>query len=103
MLRSEIISLLADQNPNIRHSDLEKIVEILIYEMIEALCSDCTVEIRGAFRLSIKKAASYMGRNPKTGSLIQIPSKRKIKFKASTVLLKKLNNDFTENKISANN
>ena len=46
---------------------------------------------------------TYIGRNPKTGTKVNVPSKRVIKFKASSILLRKLNKNFTENEISANN
>ena len=47
MVKSELIKKLCDLHPNILHKDIEKIVEIIILEMIEALFRDEAVEIRG--------------------------------------------------------
>jgi len=44
-----------------------------------------------------------IGRNPKNSKVIQIPAKKAIKWKMSRILYNRLNNNFTENKISANN
>ena len=47
MVKSELVQDLCNMNPSITRSDIEKILEIIIYEMIDALCRDEAVEIRG--------------------------------------------------------
>ena len=71
--------------------------------MIEALCRNEAVEIRGfgRFKTVIRKART--ARNPKKQIIIEIPQKRTVKWKMSSILFRQLNKNFTENKISATN
>ena len=100
MVKSELVQKLCNMHPNILRKDIAKIVEIIIFEMIEALCRNEAVEIRGwgRMRTTIKKAR--LGRNPKSSETIRIPERKAIKWKMSKVLYKRLNKNFTENKIS---
>ena len=98
--RSELEQKLAHKYPNILRRDIDKIVDIILKEITEAICRNESVELRGVFRLSKKSKKPYLGRNPKTGAKVNVASKNSIKFKASKILLKKLNKSFTENKIS---
>ena len=82
---------------------MEKIVEIIICEMVEALRRDEAVEIRGWGRIKTVIRKARIGRNPKNSKSIQIPEKKVIKWKMSKILYNRLNNNFTENKISATN
>jgi len=103
MVKSELIKKLCDLHPNILRKDIEKIVEIIILEMIEALCRDEAVEIRGWGRIKTVMRKARTGRNPKNSEVVQIPAKKAIKWKMSKILYKRLNKNFTENKFSATN
>jgi len=103
MVKSQLVHKLCNMYPNILRKDIEKIVEIIIFEMIEALCRDEAVEIRGWGRMKVVTRKARMGRNPKNSKTIQIPEKKAIKWKMSRILYNRLNNNFTEDKISATN
>ena len=103
MVKSELVQKLCNMHPNILRKDMEKIVEIIIFEMIQALCRNEAVEIRGWGRLKIIMRKARVGRNPKTSKTIQIPAKKAVKWKMSKMLYNRLNNNFTENKISTTN
>ena len=103
MVKSELVQKLCNTHPNILRRDIEKIVEIVISEMIEALCRDEAVEIRGWGRIKTIMRKARLGRNPKNSETIQIPEKKAIKWKMSKTLYNRLNKNFTENKISATN
>ena len=103
MVKSELVQKLCNTHPNILRRDIEKIVEIVISEMIEALCRDEAVEIRGWGRIKTIMRKARLGRNPKNSETIQIPAKKVIKWKMSKTLYNRLNKNFTENKISATN
>ena len=103
MVKSELVQKLCNIHPNILRKDIEKIVEIIILEMIEALCRNEAVEIRGWGRMKTAIRKARLGRNPKSSETIRIPEKKAIKWKMSKVLYKRLNKNFTENKISATN
>ncbi len=103
MVKSELVQKLCNMYPNILRRDMEKIVETIIFEMIEALHRDEAVEIRGWGRLKVVTRRARMGRNPRTSQQISIVAKKAISWKMSKVLFNRLNNNFTKNKISANN
>ena len=103
MVKSELIQLLCNMHPNILRKDIEKIVEIIIFEMIEALCRNEAVEIRGFGRFKTVMRKARIGRNPKNSKAVQIPERKKIKWKMSKILHNRLNKKFTKNKISATN
>ena len=100
MVRSELLQKICNLNPNILRKDAKKILEIIFNGLSEALYRGENVEIRGfgVFKTAIRKART--GRNPKNSELVQIPEKKVIKWKMSKTLLKHLNKNFTENKIS---
>ena len=102
MVKSELVQKLCNKNPNILRKDIEKILDIIIIEMIEALCRNEAVEIRGFGRFKTVMRKASIGRNPKNSKAVQIPAKKAIKWKMSKILFKRLNKNFTENKISAN-
>ena len=81
MVKSELVQKLCNTHPNILRRDIEKIVEIVISEMIEALCRDEAVEIRGWGRIKTIMRKARLGRNPKNSETIEIPAKKKIKWK----------------------
>ena len=95
MVRSELEQELCHMYPNMLRKDIEKIIDIIIKEIIEALCKDRPVEIRGwgRFKTVIRKART--GRNPKNSQIIQIPEKKIIRWKMSKILYNRLNNNFT--------
>ena len=103
MIRSELVQKLCNMHPNILRKDIEKIVEIIIFEMVEAICRDEAVEIRGWGKIKSVTRKARAGRNPKNSQTIQIPAKKAIKWKMSKILYKRLNKNFTENKLSATN
>ena len=103
MVKSELIQKLCNNYPTMLRKDVEKIVEIIISEMVEALCRDEAVEIRGWGRIKTVLRKARIGRNPKSSETIQIQEKKAIRWKMSKILYNKLNNIYTENKISATN
>ena len=103
MVKSELVQKLCNMHPNLLRKDVEKIIEIVIYEMIEALCRDEVIEIRDWGRIKIVMRKARVGRNPKNSKIIQIPAKKTIRWKMSKILYKRLNKNFTENKISVTN
>ena len=100
MVRSELLQKMCNLHPNILRKDIEKILEIIFHELTQALCRGENIEIRGfgIFKTTSRKAR--IGRNPKNSELVQIPEKKAIKWKMSKIFFKRLNKNFTDNKIS---
>ena len=100
MVRSELVTKLANQYPNILRRDIEKIVSIIFDEISEALRRGENIEIRGFGTYKIVERKARQGRNPKNSAIVQIPEKKAIKWKISKTFFNRLNKNFTENKIS---
>ena len=100
MVRSELLQKMCNLHPNIIRRDMEKILEIIFLEIAGALCEGKNIEIRGFGTYKIEKRKARIGRNQKNSELVQIPEKKAIKWKQSKTLFKRLNKNFTENKIS---
>jgi len=92
-VKSELLKELKKSYPNFLTRDLNKVIDIIIEEIKEALNRNEGCEFRsfGSFRTSIQKAS--IRRNPKTGEKVNVPKKRTIKWKMSKDLFKKLNNE----------
>ena len=84
MSRPELIKLLKKKHPKLNKLQLETIIDTFFQSIKEALEKKRSVELRGFgtfFTKEIKE--KYSARNPKTGELIYVPKKNKVRFKAS--------------------
>ena len=91
MIRSELIQKLADENPHLYQRDVEKIVNTIFEEIIEAMAGGDRVELRGFGAFSVKKRDSRVGRNPRTGEAVYVEEKHVPFFKTGKLLRDRLN------------
>ena len=92
MSKPEIIKELKIRNPNIKSEDLEKIFDLFLEEIIEALLNKKSIEIRSFGTFFVKEIKEKkQARNPKTGENIYVPKKNKIRFRASKRLKELIN------------
>jgi len=75
MIKSELIRCISSQNPHLFQHDIEKIVDAIFDEMVEALRRGDRVELRGFGVFSPKRRGARTGRNPKTGAEVQVAQK----------------------------
>jgi len=103
MVRSELLQKLCNLYPNVLRRDMKNILKIIVDEMINALSQNKNIEIRnfGTYKLINRKAR--IGKNPKNLAKVYIPEKKAIKWKTSKDFFRRLNKNFTENKISDSN
>ena len=92
-VKSNLLKQLCKNYPNFLKKDLEKLINIILNEMKQALKRGERVELRGFGILSSRVQKARISRNPKTGEKINTPEKKTIHFKMSKDLFKKLNND----------
>jgi integration host factor subunit alpha len=71
--------------------DAAKIVESVFEIMKDSLARGEKIKISGFGNFSVKDKKSRRGRNPQTGSEIEISSRKVLTFKSSQVLRKALN------------
>ena len=89
--KSNLIKELADSYPNFLRKDLVRLVDIALYEMINALKRGERVELRDVFTIEPKTQKSGFRRNPKNGASFFAKEKKKILFKISKSWSKKIN------------
>ncbi len=99
MIRSELIQKVADDNPHLYQRDVEKIVNTIFEEIIEALASGNRVELRGFGAFSVKQRDARTGRNPRTGEAVEVLEKHVPFFKTGKLLRDRLNETDAENKV----
>ena len=93
IVKSELIKQFQRSHSLVLYRDLNKLIDIILKEIKNTLNRGESVELRGfgTFRTNIQKES--IRRNPKTGTKINVPKKRTIKWKMSKDLFKKLNNE----------
>jgi integration host factor subunit beta len=91
MIRSELIQRLAEENPHLYQRDVERIVNTIFDEITEAMARGERVELRGFGAFSVKKRTARTGRNPRTGSPVDVDEKHVPFFKAGKLLRDRLN------------
>ena len=92
MLRPELIKLLKQKNPTLKQSDLETVIDTCCKSLEKALKEGQNIELRGFGTFFVKKIKEkYSARNPKSGELIYVPEKNKVRFKASKKLKEFIN------------
>ncbi|NQV59011.1 MAG: integration host factor subunit beta [Alphaproteobacteria bacterium] len=91
MIKSELITRLAEQNPHLYQRDVERIVTTVFNEITDALRRGDRVELRGFGAFSVKRRPSRIGRNPRTGESVSVAEKFVPFFKTGKELRERLN------------
>lgn len=91
MIRSELIQKIADENPHLVQRDVERIVNTVFEEIIEAMARGDRVELRGFGAFSVKRRDARTGRNPRTGEAVAVDEKHVPFFKTGKLLRDRLN------------
>lgn len=91
MIRSELIEKIAEDNPHLYQRDVERIVNTVFDQIIDAMANGNRVELRGFGAFSVKKRDARLGRNPRTGEAVQVEEKHVPFFKTGKLLRERLN------------
>ena len=91
MIKSELIQKIAAANPHLYHRDVERIVNVIFGEIVEALARGDRVELRGFGAFTVKHRAPRIGRNPRTGSSVAVSEKYVPFFKTGKEMRERLN------------
>lgn len=93
MIRSELLQVLARENPELRSEEIEKVVNVFFDEIAERLARGGRVELRGFGAFSTRERDARKGRNPRTGDSVEVPGKKVPYFKPGKEMRAKLNAD----------
>ena len=97
IVKKEILDQLANSYPSFLRRDLEKALNLVLDEIIKAITNGKNVEIRGFGTWKIRQLKSRIGRNPRDGSRVDIPAKKRVHWKISKELFQKLNQNTSHN------
>jgi integration host factor subunit beta len=91
MIRSELVQLIAQDNPGLAQRDVEAIVSTFFDEISQRLAVDGRVELRGFGAFSTRARDARTGRNPRTGETVAVDAKRVPYFKPGKEMRARLN------------
>ena len=91
MTKSELILKIGELNPHLYQRDVERIVSTIFDEISAALARGDRVELRGFGAFSVKRREARIGRNPRTGTAVQVGEKYIPFFKTGKQLRDRLN------------
>ena len=91
MIKSELVQKIADKNTHLYHRDVERIVNRVLDEIVDAMRQGARVELRGFGAFSVKERDGRLGRNPRTGESVDVTPKRVPFFKTGKELRARLN------------
>ena len=91
MIKSELVSRLAERNPHLYQRDVEHIVNAVLDEITSALTRGDRVELRGFGAFSVKNRPARTGRNPRTGQKVAVTEKYVPFFKTGKEMRERLN------------
>ena len=80
MNKHELVEALKESN-GLSKAEAQKVVDLFFETMAESLAKGGRVEVRGLCSFFVKKYPEYTGRNPKTGELVTVKSKKLPFFK----------------------
>ncbi|HEU4819929.1 MAG TPA: integration host factor subunit beta [Qipengyuania sp.] len=93
MIRSELLSVLAKDNADLRAEDVEQVVDIFFDEISQRLAEGGRVELRGFGAFSTRARDARQGRNPRTGETVKVEAKRVPYFRPGKEMRRVLNED----------
>ena len=92
MSKLRLIKKLKKSYPKLNQEDIEDVINIFLSSLQKGLLEGKKIELRGFGTFFIKKIKEkYTSRNPKTGELIYVPEKNKVRFKPTKGLKELLN------------
>lgn len=91
MLRSELLTHLHAQFPNLSLRATEAMLDVLLAEISAALGRGERVELRGFGAFSVRQRKARTGRNPRTGETVPVDQKCVPFFKPGKDLRERVN------------
>ena len=89
--KPEIINKISRNFPNLYKKDINKLFDILLFEIAKALKNGERVELRDVMMFETRIQKKRLSLNPKTLEKVEVPEKKNIIFKCSKEWKKKLN------------
>lgn len=91
MIKSELVTRLALQNPHMFQREVEGAVNAVVDEIAEALRNRNRVELRGFGAFSVRVRRARTGRNPRTGEPVEVNEKAAPFFRVGKEMRDRIN------------
>ena len=92
MIKSELIQKIAATNQYLNHRDIERIVNVVLKEIVEALARGDRVELKDFGAFTVRHRAPRLGLGtPRTGAAVSVAEKFVPFFKTGKDLRERLN------------
>ena len=107
MIRSELLQKLADENPELKPEEIEKILDLFFNQIMQKLAEGGRVELRGFGAFSTRQRKPRIGRNPRTGESVEVPvtcrldTAEEVSVYAAGGVLQRFAQDFLESSANA--
>lgn len=92
MTKAHLVEEVA-RSTELTKKDAEVIVSTVLESIVDSLKEGDKIELRGFGSFRIRERGSRIGRNPKTGARVDVPSRKIPYFKPGKELRKRLNSD----------
>ena len=96
MIKSDLITRIAAENPQLRRGDVERVVGAVLETLSQALEDGRRVELRGFGAFCVRDRPAREGRNPRTGEPVVVEAKAAALFKAGKEMRSRLNVEMEE-------
>ncbi|MDB5986164.1 MAG: integration host factor subunit beta [Nevskia sp.] len=96
MTKSDLIEALSLKQTHLMQKDVELAVKLILDQVSLALSHEDRVEIRGFGSFALHSRPARVGRNPKTGAAVHIPSKHVPHFKPGKEMRERVNSSRTD-------
>ena len=93
MVRSELVTKVAAENPHLTQADVDKIVRTVFETITEKLAAGGRVELRGFAAFGVRHRDPRLGRNPHNGAAVDVEAKAVPIFRAGKELRERLNSE----------
>lgn len=93
MNRSDLVSRLAELNPQLKIIDAELSAQVIFEALSATLSKGGRIELRGFGSFCLNHRRARQGRNPKTGESVEVPAKYVPRFKPGKELKERVSCD----------
>ena len=87
MIKTELIKKLVSRS-NLSPNEMREAIEIILDTIKDAMANGERIEIRDFGAFIVRELPAKLGRNPKTGESVDVPSQRVVRFKAGKEMRK---------------
>ncbi|MGE8128971.1 HU family DNA-binding protein [Methylobacterium sp. NPDC080182] len=91
MIRSELVTRIAAQNPHLYTRNVEAVVDAILDRIAGALVTGDRVELRDFGTFCVRDREARAGRNPRTGKRVVVPARAHVHFKPGKGMQARLN------------